>query len=429
MNDFHAQRFAVFVIFTTLLASTASYAASEPFNDKIAAVVNGEVILNSDIKSLKNPIVKNITSLPLGVIPPGKLPTDRELLEELIVLRILEQEADRKGVTVDDKAVDESVEAIRKRNNMTKDHFILFLAASGLTYQEYVKIMKRQFRLRKLIAGEVTQKIALSEEDAQRYFKEHKGKIDAEFEKLTEAAAPHPNPREKIEKPKIPTHETVYSGGKVRLRQITLRIPQEAKEGQKRQIVEKADRIYKEASTGADFARLAKKYSEDPLAAKGGDLGYMNYSDLVGNVQKMVQRLKEGDVTRPIVTPKAVFIFYLEDAKGRKEQQVPIPEKIRKELQKKLDEAYEKRKARAQGSGAPKDTPPNKKPNVDKLPTTDRSKAKPSPDLGILTPEEKKEYDQQREKVLAILRAEKTESRMKEWIEDLKKNSIIEVRQ
>ena len=49
-------------------------------------------------------------------------------------------------------------------------------------------------------------------------------------------------------------------------------------------------------------------------------------------------------------------------------------------------------------------------------------------DLGILSPEETKEYKEVREKVYVILRNRKTEARMKDWIQELKKNAIIEVK-
>ena len=61
-------------------------------------------------------------------------------------------------------------------------------------------------------------------------------------------------------------------GGKLRIRQITLKVPDKNRKSAEK-MMEKARQIYREAMTGADFAQLAKKYSQDPLASKGGDLG------------------------------------------------------------------------------------------------------------------------------------------------------------
>jgi peptidyl-prolyl cis-trans isomerase SurA len=402
----------------------------ELYSDRIAAVVNGDVILASDIKSQRQPIIRNISALPLGIVPPGKWPTEKEILDELIVQRLLEQEADRKGVTVDDKAVEASIESIKKRNNMTQDKFVLFLSANGLSYPEYLKIMKRQFRLRKLISGEVSHKVALSEEDAQEYFKQNRGQIDTQYEQLVKAMTAA-NPPEEQKRPEVPTHVTAYVGGHVRLRQITLAIPEGANPKAKEEVVRKARKIYEEASSGADFAKLAKQYSQDPNASKGGDLGLVAYKDLRTEVQNMVQRMKKGDVTPPIMTSKAVLVFCLDDEKGRKETKLPIPAHVRKQLEKQMKETYEKRAAEAGRGRGPAD--PREK--ADEPPKESKREAgptnpaqKPVKSLGILTPAEEKEYQRQREKVIAILRTNKTEARMKEWIEELKKNSIIEVR-
>ncbi len=137
-------------------------------------------------------------------------------------------------------------------------------------------------------------------------------------------------------------------GGKVRLRQIVLKIPSgDKKEMQK--VMAKAQKIYHEAVTGADFAQLAKKYSQDSLASKGGDLGFMNYKDLVPELQKVVQRMKEGDVFQPLGGKDSVIIFYLAEAKNRQMKREPIPEKYRKQLEEQLKKSQGKRQAPAQG--------------------------------------------------------------------------------
>jgi peptidyl-prolyl cis-trans isomerase SurA len=398
------------------------------YTDRIAAVVNGDVILSSDVKKHKQPIIRNITSLPLGIVPPGKWPTEKEILDELIVMHLLEQEADRKGIKVNEKGIDASIASIRKRNNLSHDQFILFLAANGVNYSDYRRMMKRHFRLRKLIGSEVTLKVTLSEADAQKYFKKNQGKIDEQFQTLVQSLRP-PAPPKHQAKPDIPTHQELLVGGRVRLRQITLKIPAGASRKRRAAIAAKANRIYSETLTGGDFSRLAKRYSQDPLAENGGDLGFMRYRDLRPSVQKIVQRMKVGDITPPLKTPSAIFIFYLAEAKGRKVKRVRIPERVRKQLEKKWKETYEKqvaqrRKETGNRAGAKRQLP-NSNETVSNQPN---SKKNPGKNLGILTPAEEKAYEKVRAKVYAILKTKRSRARMKEWIKELKKNSIIEVK-
>ncbi len=399
---------------------------AEGYSDRIAAIVNGDVILESDIRKHKQPFMRNLTNLPLGVIPPGKVPTDRDILDELIVTHLLEQAAVKKGIKVDDKGVDASIEAIRKRNGLTQEQFVLLLAGHGINYAEYRKIMKRQLILSRLIASEVLQKVPLSEEDAQKYFKKNRDNIEELYKKLVESFTPKPASGAQTG-PAIPTYEQLFVGGRLRLRQITLKMPADKSRKSVAKVMEKAKQIYKEAMTGVDFAKLAKKYSQDSLASSGGNLGAMNYKDMVPAMQKLVQRMKPGDVSPPLTGPDALIMFYLVDAKGRTVKKVKIPEKVRKQLEKRWKEMQKQRQA------ANKEGPPKANAGPAKEVASEKGAAA-SPDsktkktLGILTPAEEKEYKKVRNKVIALVRHETIHARMKEYIEELKKNSIIEVK-
>jgi peptidyl-prolyl cis-trans isomerase SurA len=215
-------------------------------------------------------------------------------------------------------------------------------------------------------------------------------------------------------------------GGKLRLRQITLKMPDKNRKSAEK-MMEKARQIYREAMTGADFGNLAKKYSQDPLASKGGDLGAMDYKDMVPAMQKVVQRLKPGDVSPPMGTQDSLIMFYLVDGKGRKLQKVPIPEKIRKQLEKRWQESQAQRQApggqpsqKGSDVGNEEDNPEKDGPEA---PTS-----KPKKASEVLTPAEEKEYVKVRGKVADLLKNETIMTRMKEYIEELKKSSIIEVK-
>lgn len=401
-------------------------ALGEVYTDRIVAVVNGDVILESDVEKHKQPLIRNLTNLNLGVVPPGKWPTERELLDELIVLKLLEQEAAKKGINPNEESVDASIDMVRKRNNLSEDRFVLFLAANGLNYSDFRNLFRRKIKLEGLIAREVTKKVPFSEEDAQLYFKNHTpAEIKERWKTITAPSSPPPPKFE----PDVDTHEDLYLGGRVRLRLISLKIPP----GQSRKGIararNKAKKIYTELMNGADFAALAKRYSEDPLASKGGDLGFMAYKDMRPQWQKMVQRMKKGQVLGPVQGKDAILMFYLDDAKGRKIKKVPIPEKVRQQLIEQQREMYEKRiQARNRQQQGNEDDEASSGPNVepDTRPSVKgQKKDKPS---AILSPDEEKEYRKLRRKVLFMVRQDKIQARMKEWIEELKKNSIIDVK-
>ena len=66
---------------------------------------------------------------------------------------------------------------------------------------------------------------------------------------------------------------------------------------------EQAEKIIAELKGGADFADLAKKYSTDPAAANGGDLGWFKKGDMVPAFADAAFNLKPGEVVQePVQT-------------------------------------------------------------------------------------------------------------------------------
>ncbi len=59
------------------------------------------------------------------------------------------------------------------------------------------------------------------------------------------AGAAPPPPPQQAKEPEIPTHAEIFTGGKIRLRQIVLKLTP----GNKTKVMEKAKMIYREAST------------------------------------------------------------------------------------------------------------------------------------------------------------------------------------
>jgi peptidyl-prolyl cis-trans isomerase SurA len=93
---------------------------------------------------------------------------------------------------------------------------------------------------------------------------------------------------------------------------------------------------------GADFAELARAASDDPSAAKGGDLGWLYPGDGTPEMERAVEALEPGQVGRPILSPAG---WHLIQVLERKTAEVS-PERTRATArlgirQRKADEAYQ----------------------------------------------------------------------------------------
>ncbi len=91
---------------------------------------------------------------------------------------------------------------------------------------------------------------------------------------------------------------------------ILLLVPQEATPDQKAAIKKKTEGILADAKKGADFAELARKYSEDPQSAPaGGDMQWFNRGQMVPEFEAAAFALEPGQISDLVETPYGFHII------------------------------------------------------------------------------------------------------------------------
>lgn len=93
---------------------------------------------------------------------------------------------------------------------------------------------------------------------------------------------------------------------------------------------------------GADFAELARLYSNDLSAAKGGDLGWLYQGDTVPDFERAMDALKLGEVSQPVQSPFGWHLIQVHERKsaepGDERKRLLARQALR---ERKSDEAYE----------------------------------------------------------------------------------------
>ena len=101
-------------------------------------------------------------------------------------------------------------------------------------------------------------------------------------------------------------------------------------------------RLRERIAGGADFAELARINSEDASASKGGDLGWVAAGDTVPEFERVMNQLKDGEVSQPVQTP---FGWHLVQAIERRSDELSEERKRANARQairaRKADEAYQ----------------------------------------------------------------------------------------
>jgi len=105
----------------------------------------------------------------------------------------------------------------------------------------------------------------------------------------------------------------------------------------------KAEDVLKQAKAGADFAELAKKYSEDePSAKNGGDLDYFGRGKMVPEFDQAAFAMQPGQLSDLIKTPYGYHIIKVVDKKAATTRTI---NDVRQQLTDQI--AYERAQAQA----------------------------------------------------------------------------------
>lgn len=106
-------------------------------------------------------------------------------------------------------------------------------------------------------------------------------------------------------------------GGLVKLRHILLRLGQRVPQSAEVQAKQRIDSIYEALRHGADFATLAKKYSDDRVSAEtGGSLPWIQPGQTLPEFELRAYSLQKGQMSEPFLSPAGYHIIILEDRRN-----------------------------------------------------------------------------------------------------------------
>lgn len=100
--------------------------------------------------------------------------------------------------------------------------------------------------------------------------------------------------------------------------------------------------IKERLDNGADFAELARQFSEDASANSGGDLGWVNPGDTVPQFEQAMNLLAPGEISEPVRSPFGWHIIQVQDRRKQDMTKEAARFKARQEIRtRKAEEAYD----------------------------------------------------------------------------------------
>ncbi|EAY7624254.1 peptidylprolyl isomerase SurA [Salmonella enterica] len=264
-----------------MIANT-SFAAPQVV-DKVAAVVNNGVVLESDVDGLMQSVKLNAGQA--GQQLPDDATLRHQILERLIMDQIILQMGQKMGVKITDEQLDQAITNIAKQNNMTMDQMRSRLAYDGLNYSTYRNQIRKEMIISEVRNNEVRRRITVLPQEVDALAKQIGTQNDASTE--------------------------------LNLSHILIALPENPTSEQVNDAQRQAESIVEEARNGADFGKLAITYSADQQALKGGQMGWGRIQELPGIFAQALSTAKKGDIVGPIRSGVGFHILKVNDLRGQ----------------------------------------------------------------------------------------------------------------
>lgn len=272
-------------------------------NKDAIIVVNNEPITQAQFDEAFNTLTNNKLDLNDKENPLYLIMKDR-VVNELVVKKLLEQEVEKRKITVTKEEEEEVlINLINRYGSKVKLQKIL--KQSGISNEKFKKDLNSQLKMRKLIS--MLGKVEVSDKDVENFYKENPDKYKTPEKVRASHILISANPKE-IEK-YISSIEKNKNLSKEELQ----------KEIQKEINIQKAKAQNLLAEVKKDpknFERYAREKSEDIASGqKGGDLGFFAYQDMVEPFSKVAFTLKPNKVSDLVQTNYGFHIIMVKDRK------------------------------------------------------------------------------------------------------------------
>jgi peptidyl-prolyl cis-trans isomerase SurA len=254
-----------FLLGAPLLAAQQAMAAKSVGLDRVVAIVDEDVVLESELNDRAQSVLQRLkgqyTQLPEEDV------LRKQVLEQLIVERIEIGLAKRYEIKVEEAEIDQAIDRIREKNKMNAEELAADLKRQGLSLAGLRTQIRDELTINHLQQGVVNSRIKVTPQEVDNFLASSDGKF---------ATSPD-----------------------FHIGHILIAVPSSADAETIATAEKKAKDIYQKLQGGSDFAQLAIANSNDQAALQGGDIGFRKLAQLPELFGNQLANLKTGEVTVP----------------------------------------------------------------------------------------------------------------------------------
>lgn len=254
--------------------------------DRVAAVVNDEIILQSELEMRTRETAQELMAKQIRV---NNLPQlQSKVLDNLILEVLQKQRAKQLGLSVSDEEVNQQLTQIATQNRMSLlDLRKRLNAQSPNGFLKLRSQVQQKLLIQKLRQKEVISRTLVTEEEINNY----------------------------LQRSRLDTRNT-----ELHLRHILITFPESATTQQREQARKKINSLADRIRSGESFSQLAVRHSNGSKALSGGDLGWLKQEQIPTFFTEAIQNLQPGEVSPVITSPSGFHLIKLEGERDADQQ-------------------------------------------------------------------------------------------------------------
>jgi peptidyl-prolyl cis-trans isomerase SurA len=274
-----SKRFLNGLAIAALIISVPLAQAETRILDSVVAIVEDDVIMSSELRARLEMVEESIKAS--GQEAPEREVLVRETLDRLVLESIQLQMGQRAGVRISDAQLNGALNNIAAQNRMTLEQFSQQLETEGKSYLQLREDVRRELILQRVQAGNVNQRIQITEEEAKNFLASEEGQaLSQEQYHLIHALLP------------LPEGEQAIAEARAHVQQL-----------------------YQRIQAGEEFQAVIGS-SGGRYTFTGGDLGWRPRGDLPSLFADIAPALALGETAAPVESPAGFHLIYLAEKRG-----------------------------------------------------------------------------------------------------------------
>lgn len=269
------ERLLIVLLALVLLLGLTARAQAAQILDRIVAVVNDSVVLQSELNQELGIVRRQLQQRNMQL--PDAQDLQRQVLEQLILEKLQLDAATRAGISVDDATLDAAIRRIAEQNRMSLSQFRDALAAEAINWTDFRTQLRNQIIISRLQHQVMQSRINVTPQEIEQFVEQQRSGQSIEYH----------------------------------LGHILIALPDAASPQVIAQARDKAEQIHGQLEQGAGFQTLAASYSDSQTALQGGDLGWRTQGELPTLIADVISQLGVGKITPVLRSPSGFHIFKL----------------------------------------------------------------------------------------------------------------------